>query len=59
MSVTGVVELLRQSQVGAGSTRQPFDFYFAAAILYLVITTISSISFHTAEKRFSKGVRRS
>ena len=59
VSVTGVVELLRQSQVGAGSTRQPFDFYFAAAILYLCITTISSISFHTAEKRFNKGVRRS
>ena len=27
ISVTGLVELLRQSQIGAGSTRRPFDFY--------------------------------
>lgn len=58
VSVTGVVELLRQSQVGAGSTRQPFEFYLAAAILYLVITSLSSASFRTAETRFNRGVRR-
>ena len=42
ISVTGLVELLRQSQIGAGSTRQPFDFYFTAAMLYLVITRVST-----------------
>ena len=31
VSVTGLVELLRESQIGAGSTRQPFAFYIAAA----------------------------
>ena len=25
ISVTGLVEIMRQSQIGAGSTRQPFD----------------------------------
>jgi len=59
ISVTGVVELLRQSQIAAGSTRQPFTFYFAAAVLYLVITTLSSLSFFKAESRFSRGMRRS
>ncbi|HVW56926.1 MAG TPA: ABC transporter permease subunit [Rhizobiaceae bacterium] len=59
ISVTGVVELLRQSQIAAGSTRQPFTFYFAAAVLYLVITTVSSLSFFKAESRFSRGLRRS
>ncbi|SKA26243.1 ABC transporter permease [Consotaella salsifontis] len=59
VSVTGVVELLRQAQVGAGSERQPFTFYFAAAILYLVITSLSSITFRQAEGYFSRGVRRS
>ena len=59
ISVTGVVELLRQSQIAAGSTRQPFTFYFAAAVLYLAITTVSSLSFFKAEGRFSRGMRRS
>ena len=35
ISVTGLVELLRQAQVGAGSTRLPFYFYITAAVLYL------------------------
>ena len=30
ISVTGLVELLRQSQIGAGSTAEPFDFYITA-----------------------------
>lgn len=58
VSVTGVVELLRQAQIGAGSTREPFNFYMAAAILYLVITTLSSTTFQRAERYFSRGVRR-
>ncbi|MEF2071180.1 ABC transporter permease [Consotaella aegiceratis] len=58
VSVTGVVELLRQAQVGAGSERQPFTFYFAAAILYLVITSLSSFTFQRAEGYFNRGVRR-
>ncbi|HEX3982981.1 MAG TPA: ABC transporter permease subunit [Acidisoma sp.] len=58
VSVTGVVELLRRAQMGAGSTRQPFDFFFAAAMLYLVITSASGLVFGRAETRFSRGLRR-
>ncbi len=37
VSVTGVVELLRQAQIGAGSTGQPFDFLcHCAALIYLI-----------------------
>ncbi len=56
VSVVGLVELLRQSQIGAGSTRQPFDFYAAAAILYLVITTVSTWGFARAEARARRGL---
>lgn len=38
VSVTGVAELLTQSQTGAGSTGKPFYFYMAAAMIYLVIS---------------------
>lgn len=56
VSVVGLVELLRQSQIGAGSTRQPFDFYLAAAALYLVITTVSTWGFSRAEARARRGL---
>src|SRR5262249_51386476 len=59
ISVTGLVELLRESQVGAGSTRQPFDFYITAAVIYLGFTAVSTWLFDRAEQRASRGVRRS
>jgi octopine/nopaline transport system permease protein len=58
ISVTGLVELLRQSQIAAGSTRRPFDFYLAAAALYLVVTWVSTYLFRRAEERSMRGVRR-
>jgi octopine/nopaline transport system permease protein len=58
ISVTGLVELLRQSAIGAGSTRQPFTFYMTAAALYLVITTASTWIFQRAEARSLRGLRR-
>lgn len=58
ISVTGLVELLRQSQIAAGSTSRPFDFYITAAALYLVITAASSYLFRQAEARSMRGVRR-
>uniref|UniRef100_UPI0031017000 ABC transporter permease n=1 Tax=Neorhizobium sp. EC2-8 TaxID=3129230 RepID=UPI0031017000 len=58
VSVTGVVELLRQSQIGAGSTGLPFDFYIIAAAIYLAISTVSGGLLQVSEKRFTRGVRR-
>jgi octopine/nopaline transport system permease protein len=58
VSITGVVELLRQSQIGAGSTGLPFDFYVIAAAIYLAISTVSGGLLQLGEKRFTRGVRR-
>jgi octopine/nopaline transport system permease protein len=58
ISVTGLVELLRQSHIAAGSTRRPFDFYLTAAALYLVITWVSTVLFQRAEAHSMRGVRR-
>lgn len=58
ISVTGLVEILRQAQIGAGSTRQPFAFFVAAACLYMAISAISTYGFGVAERRFSRGLRR-
>jgi octopine/nopaline transport system permease protein len=58
ISVTGLVELLRQSQIAAGSTRRPFEFYLTAVGLYLVITWATSIGFRRLETRTLRGTRR-
>lgn len=58
ISVTGLVELLRQSQIAAGSTRRPFEFYLTAVVLYLVITWASSNVFRHLETRSLRGTRR-
>jgi len=58
ISVTGLVELLRESQIGAGSTRQPFAFYMTAGLLYLVLTTASTVLFNRAEFRMTRSLRR-
>lgn len=58
VSVTGVVELMRQTQIAAGSSGLPFYFYAIAAAIYLGISTISSTLLQGAEQRYSRGVRR-
>ena len=58
ISVTGLAELMRTSQVAAGSTHQPFTFYVAGGALYLAITSISDRVFEFAEARATRGMRR-
>lgn len=58
VSVTGLVELMRQVQVAAGSTRRPFEFYMAGAVLYLVLTAFSDAVFRWAERRASRRTAR-
>lgn len=57
ISVIALDELLRWSKVGAESTRQPFTFYLAAAVLYLLMTAVSDLFRHRLEARASRGVR--
>lgn len=57
VSVIGLVELMRQAQVGAGSTREPFVFFCAAGALYLVIAAATGALFRTVERRSRRGFR--
>ncbi len=58
LSVTGVAELMRQAQVAAGSTHLPFDFFVAAAALYIIMASLSSILIQLFERHYSRGARR-
>ena len=55
ISVTGLIEIMRQSYVAAGSTRDPLFFYSFAAILYLLLTFLSMKLFNKLEKNYSRG----
>ena len=55
ISVTGLVEIMRQSYIAAGSTRDPLFFYSFAAILYLLLTFISMKLINKLEVKYSRG----
>jgi len=55
ISVTGLVEIMRQSYVAAGSTRDPLFFYSFAAVLYLLLTFVSMKLINRLEVKYSRG----
>ena len=55
ISVTGLVEIMRQSYIAAGSTRDPLFFYCFAAVLYLLLTYVSMKLINKLEVRYSRG----
>ena len=55
ISVTGLVEIMRQSYIAAGSTRDPLFFYSFAAVLYLLLTFISMKLINKLEIKYSRG----
>ena len=55
ISVTGLVEIMRQSYIAAGSTRDPLFFYSFAAVLYLLLTFFSMRILNKLEVKYSRG----
>lgn len=58
ISVIGLVELMRASQMAAGSTRQYFTFYIVAGAIYMLLTAACGYLFNRAETRVRKSTRR-
>jgi len=55
ISVTGLVEIMRQSYIAAGSTRDPLFFYSFAAVLYLLLTYVSMKLINKLEIKYGRG----
>lgn len=55
VSVIGLSDLMTRGSQAAGSTREPFVFYAAVALIYLGFTSISELVFDRLQKRFSTG----
>jgi len=58
MSVIQLPELMRMTDVAARAVRMPFTFYFAASVIYLMITILSILALSRGERWANRGVRR-
>lgn len=58
VSVIGLNELMRNASQAVAFTKKPFTFYIAAAIIYLFITTVTSLLQQQLEKKANRGVAR-
>ena len=57
VSVIGLSDMMNRASMAAGTTREPFTFYVAVAVLYLLITTASILLLKALERRYSMGVK--
>ena len=58
VSVIGLEEIMRHSQIGVTVTKEPFTFYMVAACIYLGLTVIAMTGMYFMEKRAARGFAR-
>lgn len=51
ISVVGLTDIMRVAFIGAGSMRAPLVFYLVASALYLLLTSLSLLSFRLMQQR--------
>jgi polar amino acid transport system permease protein len=56
VSIVGLDDLMRKTNQAAQTTREPFTFYMAASLLFLVITLFSMLLIAWLERRTSRGM---
>ena len=59
VSVIGLEEVMRRSQIAVTASKEPFTFYLVAAFIYLGLTIVAMLGLHFLEKRASRGFIRS
>ncbi|MDD2048834.1 ABC transporter permease [Pseudomonas putida] len=55
VSVIGLEEIMKHSQIAVTVSKQPFTFYMVAAVIYLGLTILAMIGMHFMEKRAARG----
>ncbi|WP_414471600.1 ABC transporter permease [Microvirga sp. M2] len=55
ISTISLVDLMRQTNLAVGATKQPVVFYFAACVIYLVLSAGSGLAFTVLERRADRG----
>jgi arginine/ornithine transport system permease protein len=57
VSVIGLSDLMTRGKQAAGTTREPFTFFLAVGLIYLVFTSVSELFFAWAQRRLAIGTR--
>ncbi len=57
VSTIGLADVVRQTGVAVGNTKEPFTFYLLLACIYLTITVVSTAILNRLERRAQRGVR--
>jgi arginine/ornithine transport system permease protein len=57
VSLIGLSDLMQRARNAGSSTQQPFLFYAAAGVMYLVFTSVSELLFAWLRRRYAVGVR--
>lgn len=57
VSVVGLEELMRVTAFAVGRTKEPFTFYLAAAVIYLILTAVVTYGLKRLEARSNVGVQ--
>ncbi|MBA4340602.1 MAG: ABC transporter [Methylibium sp.] len=58
VSVIGLTDLMHRAGLAAGATREPFVFYGAAALMYLLFTSVSEWGFARLQQHLVIGSRK-
>jgi arginine/ornithine transport system permease protein len=57
VSIIGLSDLMTRGKQAAGTTREPFTFFLAVALIYLVFTSVSELVFAWAQRRLAIGTK--
>ena len=57
VSLIGVADIMANAQIAANASRQPFTYFMMAAILYLVLTTLSQLIFNYFNYRANRHLK--
>lgn len=58
VSLIGLNDMVNRAGLASASTREPFTFYMAVAVIYLILTSVSIFLLSRLEARFSLGVKK-
>ena len=58
VSIIGLDDMVHRAGLAAASTRSPFTFYVAVALIYLTLTSVSIFLLSRLEARYSMGVKK-
>jgi arginine/ornithine transport system permease protein len=58
LSVLGLDDMVRKAALAAGATRQPFTFYLTVALVFLALTTVSTLALAALERHARRGEAR-